>query len=130
MKEKFNEFVAAKRAVSPVIGVVLMVAVVVILAAVIGAFVLGLGGSQSTAPQAVFSYDAGAGTLTMEGGEAISTSAISVFADGSEENPTWSGGGDSITAGATATITADANSVRVIWEDPESDKTAVIWESA
>jgi len=39
-------------AVSPVIGVILMVAITVILAAVIGAFVLQLNQSQDTAPQA------------------------------------------------------------------------------
>ncbi len=39
-------------AVSPVIGVILMVAITVILAAVIAAFVFGLGGSQQAAPTA------------------------------------------------------------------------------
>jgi len=40
------------RGVSPVIGVILMVAITVILAAVIGGFVLGLGDSLQSAPQA------------------------------------------------------------------------------
>jgi flagellin-like protein len=45
-------------AVSPVIGVILMVAITVILAAVIATFVLGLGEQVSdTAPQASFSFD-------------------------------------------------------------------------
>ena len=45
-----------ERAVSPVIGVILMVAITVILAAVIGTFVLGLGDRVSqSAPQASFS---------------------------------------------------------------------------
>lgn len=45
-------------AVSPVIGVILMVAITVILAAVIATFVLGLGDQISnTAPQASFSFD-------------------------------------------------------------------------
>jgi flagellin-like protein len=78
MKEKLKQFVAEKRAVSPVIGVVLMVAVVVILAAVIGAFVLGLGGQQQTTPQASFSYNDG--TLTMSGGDPIpKTNLYQVF---------------------------------------------------
>lgn len=42
------------RAVSPVIGVILMVAITVILAAVIGAFVLGLGQESSAGPTAAF----------------------------------------------------------------------------
>jgi flagellin-like protein len=41
-----------EEAVSPVIGVILMVAITVILAAVIAAFVFGLGGQQSQAPTA------------------------------------------------------------------------------
>jgi len=46
------------RAVSPVIGVILMVAITVILAAVIGTFVLGLGDQVSnTTPQASFSAE-------------------------------------------------------------------------
>ena len=40
------------RAVSPVIGVILMVAITVILAAVIGTFVLGLGEKVETNPSA------------------------------------------------------------------------------
>ena len=43
-------------AVSPVIGVILMVAITVILAAVIASFVLGLG-PGATAPSAKFSFD-------------------------------------------------------------------------
>jgi flagellin-like protein len=42
--------------VSPVIGVILMVAITVILAAVIGAFVLDIGGSQESAPQAQWDW--------------------------------------------------------------------------
>jgi flagellin-like protein len=57
----FNELLGnddEERAVSPVIGVILMVAITVILAAVIGAFVLPLGDSVSqTAPQASIGVD-------------------------------------------------------------------------
>ena len=45
------------RAVSPVIGVILMVAITVILAAVIGAFVIGIGEDQEVQPTASFSFD-------------------------------------------------------------------------
>jgi len=45
-------------AVSPVIGVILMVAITVILAAVIASFVLGLGDqAQQTTPQASWSFE-------------------------------------------------------------------------
>lgn len=46
------------RAVSPVIGVILMVAITVILAAVIGTFVLGLGDQVQQSPRAGVSFDA------------------------------------------------------------------------
>ena len=55
---QLKQFLDDDRAVSPVIGVILMVAITVILAAVIGTFVLGLGDQISqTTPQASFSFD-------------------------------------------------------------------------
>ncbi|MBV0903911.1 type IV pilin [Haloarcula salina] len=54
LKELFHD----DDAVSPVIGVILMVAITVILAAVIASFVLGLGDqAQQATPQASFSFD-------------------------------------------------------------------------
>ena len=52
MKANRN-FSKDEEAVSPVIGVILMVAITVILAAVIAAFVFGMGGNLSTAPPTV-----------------------------------------------------------------------------
>ncbi|WP_372480589.1 type IV pilin [Halomicrobium sp. HM KBTZ05] len=72
-------------AVSPVIGVILMVAITVILAAVIATFVLGLGDQISnTAPQASFSFDYTEGDssntdtlqVTHNGGETISANEV------------------------------------------------------
>ncbi|WP_411967036.1 type IV pilin [Haloferax sp. YSSS75] len=55
---KFTDLLTDDDAVSPVIGVILMVAITVILAAVIGTFVLGLGDQVgNTAPQASFAFD-------------------------------------------------------------------------
>ncbi|WP_121822035.1 type IV pilin [Halostella salina] len=56
-----------ERAVSPVIGVILMVAITVILAAVIGAFVLDLGQGQQGNVNAAVSNDGGTVTLTDKG---------------------------------------------------------------
>lgn len=53
VRERFS----TERAVSPVIGVILMVAITVILAAVIGAFVLEIGDQQETAPSTSFDTD-------------------------------------------------------------------------
>jgi len=74
-----------KRAVSPVIGVILMVAITVILAAVIGGFVLGLGGDLQSAPQAQISVDAAANSGTIEishdGGDAIAAGDLLITDD-------------------------------------------------
>jgi flagellin-like protein len=84
------------RAVSPVIGVILMVAITVILAAVIGTFVLGLGDQLSdTAPQASFSsQDVSANdtdndvslTLTKTGGAGLSVDDLVLSVDGTRAN--------------------------------------------
>ncbi|WP_436907203.1 type IV pilin [Halosimplex marinum] len=76
---KLNRLLNDDDAVSPVIGVILMVAITVILAAVIATFVLGLGDQVSnSSPQASFSFqwevdtdDHGPLTVTHDGGETI-----------------------------------------------------------
>jgi len=57
MISKLKAVLDDDRGVSPVIGVILMVAITVILAAVIGTFVLGLGDSLQQAPQAQLSAE-------------------------------------------------------------------------
>ena len=59
MREKFAKVRQqhSDAGVSPVIGVILMVAITVILAAVIGTFVLGLGDSVSQNPQAGVTFE-------------------------------------------------------------------------
>ncbi|MFC7248652.1 type IV pilin N-terminal domain-containing protein [Halomicroarcula sp. GCM10025324] len=57
-----------ERGVSPVISVILMVAITVILSAVIASFVLGLGqGADEIAPQ--ISFDCESGVPVVQGGE-------------------------------------------------------------
>jgi flagellin-like protein len=81
-------------AVSPVIGVILMVAVTVILAAVIGSFVLNLGGSlQQSAPQATFSFDyeqnedgSDALEITHDAGDTIEGENLNISSTGATDN--------------------------------------------
>ncbi|MFB6166575.1 MAG: type IV pilin [Haloarculaceae archaeon] len=83
---QLKQLLADDDAVSPVIGVILMVAITVILAAVIATFVLGLGDQVSnTAPQASFSTEfalqnnnAGHLRVTQSGGEAITATNLYV----------------------------------------------------
>jgi len=109
-------------AVSPVIGVILMVAITVILAAVIATFVLGLGDNLSnTAPQASFNFDYSDTddstndvlTITHDGGDSIEDARLTVRlngmdSDGNDENlqgtasSSWSS--DPVQAGSQITV--------------------------
>lgn len=102
----------ADRGVSPVIGVILMVAITVILAAVIGAFVLGLGeglGSGS-GPQAQFSFSEGSGAgeidISHRGGDVVDLSEITVLIDGSADDGVFGTGGE-IQTGESDTFTVN-----------------------
>jgi flagellin-like protein len=138
--------------VSPVIGVILMVAITVILAAVIGTFVLGLGDQVSeSAPQAQFTFDYNGSTglnVTHDGGDAIEAGdlnvtsgvALQVSNDGSTYAPSSAtsvnladgpfNSDDTINAGTTIYIDGDSSfsgeTVRIVWTSPNSDKTATI----
>ena len=75
MKNEKRSLHKDERAVSPVIGVILMVAITVILAAVIAAFVFGYG-APAAAPQAsmrIVEAEASGGTITIEhtGGDGV-----------------------------------------------------------
>jgi flagellin-like protein len=155
----FKQLFIEDRAVSPVIGVILMVAITVILAAVIGTFVLGLGDQVSeSAPQAQFSFDFSANdsnpedlTVIHDGGDSVATEDLSVNVGGNEvwngtngavgsvtASPAWSGdvnAGDTLKiidandGGSGAEEFEDGESVRVIWSSSNSDKTATIGQA-
>lgn len=137
------------RAVSPVIGVILMVAITVILAAVIGTFVLGLGGQvSSTSPQASFSFELSNSdqnvTVTHDGGDSVAADDINVSSttDFKKAGAGWGsanttnsfsdlGISGDVTAGDSVEIYGDGDTftgetVRVVWNDPESSETATI----
>jgi len=81
------------RAVSPVIGVILMVAITVILAAVIGTFVLGLGDQVSnTTPQATISAEGvsdGYITLSHGGGDTLESGSTDIVVEGNGASGTY-----------------------------------------
>ena len=100
-------------AVSPVIGVILMVAITVILAAVIGTFVLGLGDQvQSTSPQASFQFDYSEKTgtdsdeldVTHDGGDSIDNGRLNASVTGAVTGS----GDDSANDGADGDATGDS----------------------
>ena len=144
-----KQLFAEERAVSPVIGVILMVAITVILAAVIGTFVLGLGESVQSTPQAKFAFDYQNDdvTITHEGGDAISAQELSVAAtsafgyyqaDGnlSATNTSISfqdmgisnevSAGNSVKIGKASNGNFNTDTVRVVWSDLDTDKSATL----
>jgi len=115
LKELFTD----DDAVSPVIGIILMVAITVILAAVIASFVLGLGQQTDTQPQASFgfSYDegavaaSGAGelTITHQSGDSIKVTELFVRGSGlNGDTGDWNtlGGDASSTISSTSAVAA------------------------
>ena len=126
----FTTFTTEERAVSPVIGVILMVAITVILAAVIGTFVLGLGDSVGqTAPQASLKATAstsGDGSFTIQhnGGDALASdqTRIVVSIDGTEVGTLEPASTpvSSLTAGTSATFSFQTGSGTPAFTKPSS----------
>ena len=147
-------FAGDDRAVPPVVGVMLMVAITVILAAVVGTIAVGFTDrfAQST-PQTTFGfdYDAGtpaggectvdltdggdAGTLTVahESGEAIDGDQLFLITDAGEAE--WKADCDTsastVSSGDSIDVAVDADqTLRVVWkaEDGGQTKTIVRWD--
>ncbi|MFC6824512.1 type IV pilin [Halopelagius fulvigenes] len=146
---KLKQLFTDDSAVSPVIGVILMVAITVILAAVIGTFVLNLGGSISeTSPQASFGFDyhdkdADASTygvvVTHETGDSIDADSASldvVASDNSLSSTTFSGqvsAGTAINSSATgyegSETISSGSTVRVVWTNENGESSATLSKS-
>jgi len=139
-----RELLNDDEAVSPVIGVILMVAITVILAAVIATFVLGLGDQiSSTAPQASFSfeYEQGAspgsgdltvthnGGATIEAGELFvrgATGASGSWSSSSVSSSTYAPTSD-INAGDSVTVGVDSgDTVRITYEPSGGGDSATL----
>ena len=106
-------FKTDEEAVSPVIGVILMVAIVVILAAVIAAFVFGMAGSTGTSKNVGMTV-----TLNQSNGTDI----------------LWQGGAD-INTLRNVTATADGTGASVYYNADEEDFgvgniTTIVWTNS
>jgi flagellin-like protein len=138
-------------AVSPVIGVILMVAITVILAAVIATFVLGLGEQISeTSPNASFTFDyngsaspgtdsfggsagtTGLLTITHAGGPNIASEQIFVSGASSGNigsDNSWSAASVSgdVSAGTSIDVGVDnGDTVAVTWENEEGTESSTL----
>lgn len=144
-------FVSSERAVTPVIGIILLVAITVILAAVIGTFTLGMGDRvQDFAPSTRIGFDfdadasgescglAGGGgpdqgelTITHQGGDKIEESQLTLVDDDGNEtswNNCATSGVTDITAGDKATPHIDSDdTIRLVWNsENDVDDTSVV----
>lgn len=153
-RPQFGSAPTGEPAASPVIGVILMIAITVILGGLIGTFVLGLGDPLSDRPPtAQFSVeysDSGDGYLnhndwvnvTHESGDAIDPDRVRVVVGGTDVNGVASNWSDRVRAGDTLTITDSATDeyattgdiraedrVRLIWRSPRSNRTVVLFEA-
>jgi flagellin-like protein len=155
---RFNPYMQIKHlmqdddAVSPVIGVILMVAITVILAAVIASFVLRLGDqAQQTTPQASFSFDYEAGTtgsgdfgspfsgtngeltITHDGGDTIDGARLSLT-NGSADSGTYADDGspagpdiDEVSAGTSVSVDiSNDDTIRVIYSGESGDSSSTL----
>ena len=146
-------FAGDDRAVPPVVGVVLMVGITVILAAVVGTVAVGFtdrvgqstpqtsfgfeydAGTPASLPCSVDAPDAGdAGRLTVahESGEAIDGDQLFLVTDAGEAK--WKAdcdGDDSVSTGDSIDVEVDADqTLRVVWEAEAGGqtKTIVRWD--
>ena len=120
-----------ERAVSPVIGVILMVAITVILAAVIGAFVLGIGGDQSSTPSANLNIEAdGTETIAVEhnGGDAIGE--VTVTANGSSIDDGQSDELTDLSAGASVSGIDITTGNSEVEENDEGVSTRIVHDES
>jgi flagellin-like protein len=139
-------------AVSPVIGVILMVAITVILAAVIATFVLGLGEQVSDmAPQASFSFDTQNNTdniddfdspnadknvtVTHAGGATLNADQVAISGSSvydskqyfGQSSGTPFGENSEISSGDSATIGANnSDSISIVWNNEENTNSATL----
>jgi len=132
-----------EQAVSPVIGVILMVAITVILAAVIASFVLGLGDQQEVAPTANFdfSYDSSTSpqevTVTHTNGDNILSSNLYIRGEHLDPSSTsdldsdgqWQGDASATIDGNTAVTSGDSALVTLDTSDPAAYVIRVNWQS-
>ena len=120
------------RGVSPVIGVILMVALTVILATVLGTVVLDFaGGVAEQPPQAAFDYEFDTAednvTITHISGDRIDNTSLRVQINGErvlgDGDSGWDddiSAGDSVIINGSESGAGSGDTVRIIWQNPSS----------
>lgn len=114
------------RALSPVIGTVLFVTIVVVLAAISGAFIFGLTEQQDPAPQAKLALEPVGSSddyrIVHEGGDTIDGDQITV--QGIDDSDALSG--TELMAGTSVLVTPTADEIQIIWEEQRRESSSYI----
>lgn len=126
-----------ERAVPPVIGVILMVGITVILAALIAAFVLGFGAEQAVAPQNAWVVEeepsgGGSGTVTFthDGGDPVDADQLSASITGDGQVDDLSTSADRLTSGDEVAVelsgVSEGDVINLVWNQAGGDDTAIL----
>jgi flagellin-like protein len=129
------EFAQDRRGVPPVVGVVLLVAITIVLAAGTATFALGLGDeATSVAPTATFSVEynstGSSVEITHTGGDKIRGDRLYVRGESLDESGAWANGDGSMSGtidSTSAVVSSDTWTVDVTDADYE---IRVVWLSA
>lgn len=108
-----------------------------ILAAVIASFVLGLGDTADTTPQASFDFEFNgtAVTITHQSGDTLNADQVTVTVNGIEADDQFSDGVDEITAGTSLDVSGydedsdtigSGDTVRIVWESASGDSSSTL----
>lgn len=115
------------RAVAPVVGIALLIAITVILAAVVGAVILGIGVGPAEAPQTTLSFDSDGDDVYLihDGGEPLPADEVRiVYENGTVVDELV----DDLTAGERKALddVEEGERISVVWQDPSSDSEVVL----
>lgn len=120
---------SSDRAVSPVIGVILMVAITVILAAVVGTFVLDMGATVGdTAPRASLSVTADASNdvvnVSHQGGDPLNSGDTRVTISNDSESVTYEpAGSDTFIVGEEIGFSVNTDPPSTTWALSDADSS-------
>lgn len=125
---KSTDVAPGERAVSPVVGVALLIGMTVILAAVLGTVVLGTNVGPAESPQATLSFEVVDDEIELyhEGGETLDADEIVVLDEDGEERD---GLDEDLGTGESQVIVEDVDDVErisVVWQDPRGDTEQVL----
>lgn len=134
LRDRLNDPVGDERGVSPVIGVALLIAITVVLAAVIGFVVLDAGtgpGVDQPSARLALNGDASTDSLTLdhEGGDPVNTTNVIVKStDGSSERLSAVVGNSTLETGDTVDLSSasggsfsSGETVKLVWDPPNAE---------